>query len=73
MPSHHINTVTLPTFNDVLSRYDSLVPQNLHHLDELRYSTIPLSVAHTTASPSLSQDEVSQLVEWKLCVPLLPR
>jgi hypothetical protein len=66
MSSHHISKITISTFNNVLSRYVSSVPKNLHSLDALRYDTIPACVADQKDGRHLTQDEVLQLVEWKL-------
>jgi hypothetical protein len=66
MPSHHITKITLPTFNSVLSRYTSAVPEKLHELDTLRYDTIPAAVAIQLGKLHLTKSEVEPLVEWKL-------
>jgi hypothetical protein len=66
MPSHHINKITLSTFNSVLSRYAPAVPAKLEDLDASRYDTIPTSVANLKSDKFLSKDEVEKLVEWKL-------
>jgi hypothetical protein len=66
MPSHHINTITIGTFNDVLSRYPTTVPEKLRALDTLRYDTIPAQVTAREGSKCLTKEEVEKLVEWKL-------
>lgn len=68
MPQYHIDTISLSIFEDVLSRYASIVPEKLHALDTLRYDTIPASVLGRGQSAGLKKDEVVSLVEWKLCV-----
>jgi hypothetical protein len=66
MSSHHISKITLSTFNNVLSRYVSSVPERLHSLDASRYDIIPAHVADSKGGQHLTRDQVSQLVEWKL-------
>jgi hypothetical protein len=71
MPSYHISTISLDTFNDVLARYPSAAPENLRDLDTQRYDTIPAAFAHRVASIEenyLLKEEVEKLVEWKLYV-----
>ena len=41
MIQYHINRISLSEFKDVLSRYDSVVPDKLRDLDTLRYTSIP--------------------------------
>ncbi|KAF2035383.1 hypothetical protein EK21DRAFT_53876 [Setomelanomma holmii] len=69
MPSHHISSITIDTFNDVLDRYPPAAPEKLRDLDAQRYDTIPTTFAQRVASieeAHLSKDEVEKLVEWKL-------
>jgi hypothetical protein len=67
MPSHHINTITQPTFDEVLSRYEPAVPEKLRDLDALRYDTISAAVVKRKVDDRhLTKDEVEKLVEWKL-------
>jgi hypothetical protein len=66
MTSHHINKITLSTFNSVLSRYTPAVPEALQELDALRYDTIPTAVAKRPGKLHVTKGEVEKLVEWKL-------
>lgn len=66
MASFHIKRITQSTFNDALSRYTAAVPEKLHDLDALRYSTIPTATAKRKDDLHLTKDEVEKLVEWKL-------
>ena len=67
MPPLHINTITLTTFKDVLSRYSATVPEKLRDLDTQRYDAIPTAIAAREASNKhLTKYEVEKLVEWKL-------
>jgi hypothetical protein len=65
MPSHAITSITLPTFNTVLARYPTAVPDKLRALDTQRYVAIPAAVA-ARADAHLTKEEVVTLVEWKL-------
>ncbi|KAL5120084.1 hypothetical protein ACEQ8H_001909 [Pleosporales sp. CAS-2024a] len=59
--------MTRDTFDDILSRYSATAPTKLHHLDTLRYETIPAAVAQRSPTEQhLTHDEAAQLVEWKL-------
>ncbi|KAF1834994.1 hypothetical protein BDW02DRAFT_629995 [Decorospora gaudefroyi] len=67
MPRLHINTISLTTFKDVLSRYPTTVPEKLRDLDAQRYTTIPAAVAaRPEDTKHLTKNEVETLVEWKL-------
>ncbi|KAF1940860.1 hypothetical protein EJ02DRAFT_512828 [Clathrospora elynae] len=66
MSRFHINTITLDTFKDVLSRYPATVPEKLRDLDTQRYATIPTQLASREGPEHLTKDEVVKLVEWKL-------
>ncbi|KAH7389502.1 hypothetical protein DE146DRAFT_758811 [Phaeosphaeria sp. MPI-PUGE-AT-0046c] len=66
MASCHLKKITLSTFDDVLSRYAAAVPEKLHDLDALRYTTIPTAAAKRKNDLHLIKDEVEKLVEWKL-------
>ncbi|KAH7085015.1 hypothetical protein BKA63DRAFT_559677 [Paraphoma chrysanthemicola] len=69
MPSRHIKSISLSTFNTTLSRYPSAAPESLHDLDTQRYETIPAAFAKRVASIEetyLLKAEVEKLVEWKL-------
>jgi len=76
MPAYHIDTITKRTFDDVLSRYSSAVPESLRELDALRYDAIPTAFATRESDPTsnrclaklLKKSEVEKLVEWKLYV-----
>lgn len=68
-----VDSISLSAFQTILSRYVGLVPTRLHDLDELRYSTIPASLAarreksrDADDAGHLTKDEVEKLVEWKL-------
>jgi hypothetical protein len=65
--------ISRETFDTLLSRYPSTVPEKLRELDELRYNTIPATVASRTEKGAhLTKDEVEKLVEWKLYVEKNP-
>ncbi|KAF2467134.1 uncharacterized protein BDR25DRAFT_395579 [Lindgomyces ingoldianus] len=68
MTSLRPESITLDTFNNILSRYPASVPERLRDLDALRYDTIPVKVAKRKEDDDafLSKDEVEKLVEWKL-------
>jgi hypothetical protein len=70
-------SITRETFNALLARYSSVCPPSpaFSALDTLRYETIPNALrARNDALPvtgkgaGLTQEEVMQLVEWKLYV-----
>ncbi|KAF1976075.1 hypothetical protein BU23DRAFT_588267 [Bimuria novae-zelandiae CBS 107.79] len=59
--------ISKPTFDNILSRYASIVPSALRELDELRYDTMPATVQlREEKGAYLTKDEVVKLVEWKL-------
>ena len=69
MPAHNLSTISIDTFDDVLSRYASSVPEKLQELDTLRYDIIPTKLAQRREEGEdgcLRKDEVEKLVEWKL-------
>ncbi|KAF2269240.1 hypothetical protein CC78DRAFT_529465 [Lojkania enalia] len=63
-----IESITLVSFNEILSRYPSTVPEKLQELDTLRYDTIPSTLAKRKVDGDayLAKSEVENLVEWKL-------
>lgn len=67
MPSLKCTTISQKVFTEALLRYDSIVPERLQELDNLRYGDIPDKIAQQQA-PVLNKDQVEKLVEWKLCV-----
>ena len=72
MPSYHIKNISYKTFQHVLSRYPSTVPEKLLDLDVQRYETIPsLAICEEDGSANLTKDMIETLVEWKLCVSLM--
>lgn len=66
MIPNHVRTISLETFNDILSQYPASVPERLQELDTLRYDEIPVKVASRKDAAFLTKDEVEKLVEWKL-------
>lgn len=74
MASCTIEKITLSSFNTLLSRYSSTVPDKLTALDTQRYETIPAALKHRKDEGGgkdvhLQKEEVEQLVEWKLYDP----
>ena len=69
--SLQIEYIKLDTFEEVLTRYGSHVPQGLEELEELRYDKIPEIVRQRQKDEGgayLEKSEVTELVEWKLYV-----
>ncbi|OCK77410.1 hypothetical protein K432DRAFT_333939 [Lepidopterella palustris CBS 459.81] len=68
MPPLTPPTISLASFNTILSRYPSTVPPKLHDLDELRFNIIPQTLAkrREALDAFLDKAEVEGLVEWKL-------
>jgi hypothetical protein len=73
-------SITRETFNALLARYSSVCPSTpaFTALDTLRYETIPNALRArndallpTSTGSGLTQEEVMQLVEWKLYVEKL--
>ncbi|KAF2794684.1 hypothetical protein K505DRAFT_349155 [Melanomma pulvis-pyrius CBS 109.77] len=63
-----ISTISLDTFNAILSRYTTTAPAKLVDLDTLRYVTVPTKLAERKKDGDafLEKAEVEGLVEWKL-------
>jgi hypothetical protein len=66
--------IDLETFNQVLDKYDSLLPGNLKDLTKFRGQELPDLVASRKQDGEayVTKDELVKLVEWKLCVTPFP-
>lgn len=68
------DSISKSEFQEILSRYPSLVPEKLKALDEKRLHTIPDRVEERKHAKKdgfnvgayLSKEEVLDLVDWKL-------
>ena len=62
--------ISVETLHTLLLNYDSHVPDKIQGLEELRFSTIPETLAQRKEDGEsfLEKTEVTSLVEWKLCV-----
>ena len=62
--------ISLDTLYTITLRYNTLVPDKIQGLEELRIIKIPetLTQRKKDSAPFLEKTEVTSLVEWKLCV-----
>lgn len=64
-----IDAISPKDFDDILSRYETTVREDLKELETLRLKTIPDALAKRRSGdtePYLEKAELEQLVEWKL-------
>ncbi|OCL06374.1 hypothetical protein AOQ84DRAFT_321525 [Glonium stellatum] len=68
MASFSAHSISRADFDDVLARYQDVVPAKLQDLDKLRFESIPQKLAQRKKGSDvfLEKDEVENLVEWKL-------
>ncbi|EME84352.1 uncharacterized protein MYCFIDRAFT_135169 [Pseudocercospora fijiensis CIRAD86] len=64
-PGHHFESITKPTFLDILAQYPHVVPGKLNDLDKTRYGMRPTPPGKTPGA-YFTKDQVVTLVEWKL-------
>lgn len=67
-PSLHPNNITLEDFQNTLKRYGSHVPAKLKELDNTRLEILPKALQNraTAAGTYLEQEDLEELVQWKL-------